>query len=424
MSFSVRTVGRAVRNYAARLRMFSPNARLYLAHAIVAGTAMGVFRLIFNFFVLARGFDEALLGGLVTVNSLTSLIVALPMGYTADLLGRKRSLVGSTALMTASVVLMVLVPTTGVLYACNILFGVANSLAAVTMSPFLMENSGEEERTYLFSFSSGLQMAAQSVGNWLGGVLPGWVGNAQGVSAVSEQAYGVSLLIVAGGAAAALLPLLFLRIPVLPKAQRTVFAPITYAQSHPALLSKLITPMLVTSVGAGLIMPFMNVFFRQQYGQSDATIGALFAWGSLAMGAGLLLAPPLAERIGKIQTVVVTQALSIPFLILLGFSPWFWLSVAAYLVRVALMNMSGPIYQTFVMERVDPSARATVASLVSMSWNFGWAFSPIISGYLQVRSGFGWPFILTIVLYTISTALYWAFFWRAHQKKTGDGEPV
>jgi MFS family permease len=98
--------------------------------------------------------------------------------------------------------------------------------------------------------------------------------------------------------------------------------------------------------------------------------------------------------------------------------------VAAYLVRVALMNMSGPIYQTFVMERVDPSARATVASLVSMSWNFGWAFSPIISGYLQVRTGFGWPFILTIVLYTISTALYWAFFWRPRQKKARDGEPA
>ena len=105
-------------------------------------------------------------------------------------------------------------------------------------------------------------------------------------------------------------------------------------------------------------MPFMNVFFREQYGQTDPAIGALFAWGSLAMGVGLIAAPPLAERMGKIQLVVVTQALSIPFLILLGFAPWYWLSVIAYLVRVALMNMSTPIYQTFVMERVDASARA------------------------------------------------------------------
>jgi MFS family permease len=78
---------------------------------------------------------------------------------------------------------------------------------------------------------------------------------------------------------------------------------------------------------------------------------------------------------------------------------------------VALMNMSSPIYQTFVMEKVESGARATVASLVSMSWNFGWAFSPILSGWLQVRFGFGPPFMLTIVLYSVSVAMYWAFFW-------------
>jgi MFS family permease len=130
------------------------------------------------------------------------------------------------------------------------------------------------------------------------------------------------------------------------------------------------------------------------------------------MGLGLLAAPPLADRMGKIKLVVITQGLSIPFLILLGFAPWFWMSAAAYYVRVALMNMSGPVYQTFVMERVEPSSRATVASLVSMSWNFGWAFSPTISGLMQVRYGFGPPFLGTIILYTISVALYWAFFWR------------
>jgi MFS family permease len=183
------------------------------------------------------------------------------------------------------------------------------------------------------------------------------------------------------------------------------------------LLSKLILPMLFTSIGAGLIMPFMNVFFRQEHGQPDPVIGSLFAWGSLAMGIGLLIAPPLADRAGKVQLVVITQGLSIPFLILLGFSPIFWVGALAYYVRLALMNMSTPVYQTFVMERVDPSARATVASLESMAWNFGWAFSPTISGILQVRYGFGPPFLGTIFLYTVSIALYWIFFLHKRQSR-------
>ncbi|NUQ85138.1 MAG: hypothetical protein HUU11_10525, partial [Anaerolineales bacterium] len=118
----------------------------------------------------------------------------------------------------------------------------------------------------------------------------------------------------------------------------------------------------------------------------------------------------------KIQLVVITQAISIPFLILLGFSPIFWVGAASYYIRLALMNMSSPVYQTFVMEHVEPSSRATVASLSNMAWNFGWAFSPTISGWLQVRYGFGLPFLGTIILYSIAVFMYWAFFWRRSEK--------
>ena len=62
----------------------------------------------------------------------------------------------------------------------------------------------------------------------------------------------------------------------------------------------------------------------------------------------------------------------------LGFAPDFNISAMAYYVRMALMNMSNPIYQTFVMEKVDASDRTTVASLYSMVWNSGRAFSPSI----------------------------------------------
>ncbi|HQL39948.1 MAG TPA: MFS transporter, partial [Anaerolineaceae bacterium] len=184
-----------------------------------------------------------------------------------------------------------------------------------------------------------------------------------------------------------------------------------YLKNQAGLFSRLILPMLLTSFGAGLIMPFMNVFFRETYRLTDSAVGTMFAWGSLAMGVGLLIAPPLAERMGKIQLVVVTQGMSIPFLFLLGFSPWYGLSAASYYVRLALMNMSGPVYQTFVMEKVEPSARATIASLVSMANSVGWAFSPTISGWIQVKYGFGPAFVGTIILYILSVYFYWRFFW-------------
>ncbi len=414
------SINRNIKDYVGHLVAFRPNARLYLVYAIISGVSMGIYRLIFNFYILSLGFDEKLVGNLVTITGITALVFALPMGYLADTIGRKRSLLISAVLVSFSIGMMVIWPVTFIFYAMNIVSGVAQSLAAVTMSPFLMENSGEHERTYLFSFSSGIQMVAASVGNWIGGYMPSWVANLRNVDPVSSQAYGVSILVVAIGLAIGIIPLILIKLPRLAHSDRTVFAPLSYAAKNPSKLSKLVLPMLITSIGAGLIMPFMNVFFRVQYHQPDQVIGGLFAWGSLAMGLGLLAAPPLAERFGKIQVVVITQALSIPFLILLGFSPVFWASGLAYYIRVALMNMSSPVYQTFVMEEVEPSSRAMVASLVSMAWNFGWVISPTVSGSLQVKYGFGPPFLGTIFLYTISVFLYWYFWWR----KGDTREPV
>jgi predicted MFS family arabinose efflux permease len=69
------------------------------------------------------------------------------------------------------------------------------------------------------------------------------------------------------------------------------------------------------------------------------------------------------------------------------------------------------------MEQVDSESRAMVASLNSMVHSFGRAFSPVISGWMQVNYGFGPPFIGTITLYILAIGMYYAFFLRGKKKK-------
>jgi MFS family permease len=382
---------------------------------MIYGAGIGIHRILFNFFLRSLGYDETLMGLLSTVSSMSVLIAALPMGYLADRLGRKLSLVISGFVIGTSILLMVSAPTVPVLIITNVLMGIGSSLGSVTSGPFLMENSGEIERTYLFSIGSGLRMAAFSVGDWIGGYLPSWFGGLLGVSPISTNAYAWAIRIAGLLIFMAVIPRMMLKRKRLPFDQQSAFAPISYARKNPGMLTKLLLPMFVTSIGAGLIMPFMNIFFSNVHHQPDPVIGTMFAWGSLAMGVGLILAPVFADRYGKIKVVVFTQGISIPFLILLGFSPLFGLSALAYFVRLTLMNMSSPVYQTFVMEQVGSESRAMVASLNSMVNSFGRAFSPVVSGWLQVSYGFGPPFLGTITLYIIAIGLYYAFF--LHGKK-------
>ncbi|PID86064.1 MAG: hypothetical protein CSB13_04815 [Chloroflexi bacterium] len=404
-----------VTDYAGKVRLFSPNARLYLGYTVLNGMAFGMYRLLFNFYALSLGFDEVVLGQLLTMTNLVALLTALPAGIIGDRIGRKRTLILASLLTTTAVFGTVLWREMAGFFIFSAILGVGQSLSGVTLGPFIMENSGEEERTYLFSFSFGIQMIAGFVGNWLVGQLPGWVGTAVNADASSATAYGLTMAVIGSIVALSLIPLAFIRPSTrLVQDDNAQISPLDYARQHPRLLGKLILPIFITSLGAGLLMPFMNVFYRHTYAASDGTIGTLFALGSLAMAGGLLAAPPLANRYGKMKVMVSSQALSIPFLALMGFAPWFWISAAAYLVRLMLMNMSNPVYQAFVMEQVHEEARATVASLVSMSWNFGWAFSPTVSGWLQVHVGFTPVFLGTITSYVIAIFLYWRFFVRTH----------
>jgi len=401
-----------IQTYIRRVGAFRPNARKYLISIMLFGAGFGIHRILFNFFLRSLGYNETTMGLLSTISSMTVLIAALPMGYLADMLGRKLSLIISGLLIGTSILMTVIFPSIAMFIMMNILMGIGSSLGSVTSGPFLMENSGEEERTYLFSISSGLRMAAFSVGDWIGGYLPTWFGGIFNVRAVSSTAYAGAIGVAGILVIIAVIPRILLKRNDLRTEERSIFAPISYAHQNPGMLTKLLLPMFITSIGAGLIMPFMNIFFSNVHQQPDPVIGTMFAWGSLAMGIGLILAPAFADRYGKIKVVVFTQGLSIPFLILLGFSPWFGLSAAAYYIRLTLMNMSSPVYQTFVMEQVDSESRAMVASLNSMVHSFGRAFSPIISGWLQVQYGFTPPFIGTITLYVIAIAMYYFFFLR------------
>jgi MFS family permease len=180
---------------------------------------------------------------------------------------------------------------------------------------------------------------------------------------------------------------------------------------HPWPLLQLLTPPLLISIGAALLIPYLNIFFKERFALSDSELGAIFAALGVTTGAIALTGPLLSTRIGKIRTVIVTQALSIPFLLLLGFTPVLGLAVAAALLRAALFNMGAPLYDAFAMERTAAPARPAVIGLINGAYSAGYLVGPLVSTLVQERYGFAPIFVVTAICYALAMLANYLFFW-------------
>jgi hypothetical protein len=163
------------------------------------------------------------------------------------------------------------------------------------------------------------------------------------------------------------------------------------------------------------------VFIQQKFGLDLASLNGVFAFTSLGTVAAILAQPRLARRFGQITSVVIVQAASLPFLVVLGFSPILWSVILAMAVRNSLMNAGNPIFTAFAMGQVSPAERATLSAAMSVLWQAGWVIGGTWYAVLQATLGFdgGYAvnFVTIITLYSIATALYWTWFRRIDRRR-------
>jgi MFS family permease len=406
--------------YWKQLRSFGRNARLYLLSEVIIGLAFSVYMLIFNLYIVSRGYPRSFLGELQALPNLISLFGAVPAGVLVDAIGRKRALILANVLQTLGALGIVVSPEPGWLRMSMIVFGVSQSLWMVSSAPFLMENSTEKERNMLFSAHFGLTTLVGFIGTLVGGYLPTFFGGLLSVDVESAAAYATTLGVTVALSAVSLIPVLLIEDGHRPvKTGLRSFLPWRNIQDR-RLAFRIFLPNITISLGAAILIPYMNLFFKETYPISDKMLGTLFAVSSVITGVATMASPLLAARWGRIRALVFTQLASIPFLLLIGFSGHFWVSGISFWVRAALMNMGNPLYNAFAMEQFAERERATVSGLMGMSWNIGWTIGPYVSGYMQASPNIGFPpiFIITCSFYVVAAVLEKLFFQRMDDRQT------
>jgi predicted MFS family arabinose efflux permease len=318
---------------------------------------------------------------------------------------RLKWLLAVAAVITAgaSACLVTLRPV-GLLMIVASLSGAAFIIHHIVSAPFFMRNSSPKERLHLFGVNYAVEILA-SVAGVAGG---GWMAQHLGAALGSEMlGLRITLLTASGILSLSIIPYVLIHSPSPPKRPP---GHRLWRVRRPALLAKLLVPTFLLGCGAGLVIPFLNLYFRDRFDLEPGAIGRVFAVSQGLTAAGFILGPVLARRFGMVRAVVTAELCSIPFFITLAFTQQLGVAIVAFWIRGALMNMNHPISSNFSMEVVEPDEHAFTNASRELSWSLSWTLSTLAGGWLIEGFGFALPMMITVCLYLTSSLLFLSFF--------------
>jgi MFS family permease len=385
------------------------NARIYLAYTFLLSLYIGISNVIFNLYILKLGYNEQSIGLLISASLIATGLFAFPAARCCDRMGSRMCLVTSGLLTAVSMYLLYTVTSMELLLALSVLNGVFATIPTVIGVPFLMENSTPEDRLHIFSVNFGIFVFATVIGTSLGGYLPQTCAMFFGMPEMSVEAYRYTLMVSLAMAALSVVPLIFIREKKRICAVQTDTRAFLRKLAESKTIRQLVVISCLIGTGAGLIVPFFNVYFNKMS----------LAQASMVVGAAVV--PYIAARFGKVKTISLTYLISLPFLLMLAFTTNLYLAGGAYILRMLFMNMSSPVSNSFSMEIVHRDERASVSSLTSTANCFALAAGSFIAGLLMSWGVQTMPYLAACGFYTIASLLYYRFF-RGHEIALARGE--
>src|SRR6516165_403003 len=352
----------------------------------------GFVALLLPIYLVERGFSALAVGTIVTGTLVGTALMTLWVGWIANRYSRRLLLLTAAVLMVA----------TGVGFVAVMGFWPLLVIAVVgTMNPtsgdasifvpleqtVLTETIEPRRRTALFARYSVIGSCATAVGV-LAAALPDFITVWIQCSRPAAVQLMFSLYAVLG-----LIAFVLYR-PLSPAVELTEEAPRAPLRRSKRLVYGMAALFGMDSLGTGfLVQSLLALWLYQAFHISLTTAAAILFWSSLCSAASYLVAVPIAERIGLINTMVFTHLPSNILLILIPFAPDLATAVTLLLARSALSQMDVPTRASYVMAVVEPEERPAAASLTAVPKTFAWAAGSMISGYLLTLSTFGWPLV-------------------------------
>jgi len=403
-------------HYLRRITYFSRNCRLFIVSNTILGFGISSIEVFLGLFFLSMNYREDFIGTYYSISTGTSALFLLLTGRLSDRIGRVASFYLTLFGNMAGYSILLFCDTPAMINLCGFINGASAALRACTSAPFLHENSKPEEREYVFPAASSYQMVGSILGNLIGGLMPVIFKNA-GFAAGDPAAYRMAILISVLFMAVSVFPLGRIRTALKPgEVDESVKSPdgagvrAAFLIPEGAYYHKFVIYTFFIGCGAGLIVPFFNIYFAQKFAMSSAQVGVIFMAANIITAASMMATPAITARLGKIRSIMLMELASLPFLLALGFSTSLPVCLTAYLARNSLMNMNNPVFTGVVMEMTKGSDRGRVNSIVTLGDNVSRTVSTFIAGRIISNHGHSFPYMMTAAFYTIAAFYVYSAF--------------
>ena len=418
----VRGVGRVLSEYWAEVQGSGRNPKLYLVGIFLFGLGQSIFSLIFNLYLRSLGYSDSDIGQILSKVSIGAAVAALPAAFLFRRAPARTLLVLAGALTALGYALQATFRAQELLLLFAFVTGMIITVFRLSIAPVIMRESGPSSRPFLFSASFGVLFASAIAGSVVGGALPHLF---HAFTDMDQVALRWTLYAGCALTLLSALPFFAMKEPGgtgAPPPPGALEQLRDFIEIDWGLHLKLILPAALIGLGAGLIIPFMNLYFRDRFGLTEGEIGALFGVMQGFMVVGNVFGPAVSRRFGLVGGVVGTQLASVPFMVVLALSGSFPLVAAAFFLRSGLMNMNQPLASHFAMEVVPERDHAVTNSLLSLAWFLAWSVSADIGGTLIERRGYAEPLLIAAALYVAASVLYWIFFRNVEEARVPRGE--
>jgi MFS family permease len=384
------------------------------------------------------GFDAVQLGILFTAAAVASAIIAALIGFFSDRFGRKTSLILISLLMAGGGIVFALSHNFIVLVLAGALGTIGRGGGAGSggaWGPYypaeqalIAEHTNDRQRTTIFGALSFVGVIAGAIGSLLA-ALPLLLHQDAGFSVFTGY-QALFLLTALFGIAMVLVV-----IPVHDEVRSqhshqeikgTMVSPVFHNASEEkkkvlglsasswSLIWRFMITNTTNGLAIGVLGPFVVYWFYQRYGVNTGELAGLFFVINLAAALPYLMAGRLAQKLGAVNTVVLTRIVSVVLLFVMVVMPTFLLASVIYLIRMVAITLSNPVRQSYLMGVIPARERSSAAGMANLPSQVAASVSPYIAGYLIQTISLNLPLEFAAAFQGLNAILYYVFFRNVH----------